>query len=345
MNKFLPLISICIPTYNGARTIKKTLNAIISQASNDFEIILSDDASTDDTPEIVKKMQSNFNIIKLFHNKENLGMDGNFHRTTQLARGKYIWFCGQDDILCDGVLQQVLKMIKSNKDIGILNLNFSQYDHNMINCLIESFFDVSTFDQKLVKENKELYFNTPKEYYKIFTQPPSFLPSLVMLREYWTTTDVKQFYGTYFIQVGVLLLNMHKNRIGVYTVPLIRGRIPDDQWQQDGNELFSVMTGDLAAKKIAFDINQNLPYEIYKRDRLKYLLNYIFLVYKCKISGLKFSPGNVITLKKIFEGSLYKYIYVILVFYTPTIILRMIVFPGKYIKRLLFRTKVAYIKR
>jgi glycosyltransferase involved in cell wall biosynthesis len=345
MNKFLPLISICIPTYNGARTIEKTLNAIISQVSNDFEIILSDDASTDNTLEIVKKIQSNFNSIKLFHNKENLGMDGNFHQTTQLARGRYIWFCGQDDILCDGVLQQVLRMIKNNKDIGIINLNFSQYDHDMINCLMESFFEIRTFDQNLVKENKELYFNTPEEYYKIFTQPPSFLPSVVMLREYWTTSDVKQFYGTYFIQVGVLLLNMHKNRIGVFTVPLIRGCIPDDQWQQDGNKLFLIMTGDLAAKKIAFDINQNLPYEIYNRDRIKYLLNYIFLVYQCKVSGLESSPDNVIKLKKIFEGSFYMYVYVILVFHMPTIVLRMIVFPGKYIKKLIFRTKVSDIRR
>ena len=345
MNKFLPLISICIPTYNGARTIEKTLNEIVTQLSNDFEIIVSDDVSTDNTFEIVEKLQSNCNSIKLFHNKENLGMDGNFHRTRQLARGRYIWFCGQDDILGDGILQQVLRMIKSNEDIGILNLNFSQYDHDMINCLMESFFEVSTFDQKLVKENKELYFNTPEEYYKIFTQPPSFLPSVVMLREYWTTTDVKQFYGTHFIQVGVLLLNMHKNSIGVFTIPLIRGCVPDDQWQQDGDKLFSIMTGDLVAKKIAFDINHNLPYEIYNRDRIKYLLNYIFLVCKCKVSGLKSSSDTVIKLKNIFEGNLFLYMYVILVFHMPTIALRMIVFPGKYIKKLILRTRVSSIRR
>lgn len=345
MNKLSPLISICIPTYNGANTIEKTLNAIVSQISNDFEIILCDDASSDNTVEIINKIKSQFNCVKLFHNKKNLGMDGNFHRTTQLAKGRYIWFCGQDDIFCDGALQQVQRMIKSNKDIGILNLNFSQYDHDIKNCLIESFFDVSTFDQKLVKENKELYFNTPRDYYKIFTQPPSFLPSVVMLKEYWTITNVKQFYGTFFIQVGVLLLNMHKNRIGVFTVPLIKGRIPDDQWQQDGNKLFLIMTGDLEAKKIAFEINKNLPFEIYKRDRLKYLLNYIFLIYKCKISGLKSSPDFVIKLKTIFAGSFYAYIYVMILFYTPTILLSMLVLPGKFIKKLIFMTRISDIRR
>ena len=47
-------------------------------------------------------------------------------------------FSGQDDLLCDGVIKQAIKMV-SNKNIGILNLNFSQYDHNMKKCLTESF--------------------------------------------------------------------------------------------------------------------------------------------------------------------------------------------------------------
>ena len=63
-------------------------------------------------------------------------MDGNFHKVTKLATGKYVWFCGQDDLLCDGVIKQAIKMV-SNKNIGILNLNFSQYDHNMKKCLTE----------------------------------------------------------------------------------------------------------------------------------------------------------------------------------------------------------------
>ena len=279
MSYFQPLISICIPTYNGASTIEKTLNEIIPQLNSNFEIVISDDVSTDETVNMVEKIQLSCEYIKIFKNEQNLGMDGNFHKTTQLASGKYIWFCGQDDLLSDGILQQALEMIINNNDVGILNLNFSQYDHDMQNCLTQSFFEISTFNKEIVQNNKELYFDTPEEYYQVFTQPPSFLPSVVMLREYWLTTDVKQFYGTYFVQVGVLLMNMHKHRIGVFTVPLIKGRIPDDQWQQDGNKLFSIMTGDLVAKKIAFDQNNELPYRIFHRDKLRYSLNYIFLLY------------------------------------------------------------------
>jgi glycosyltransferase involved in cell wall biosynthesis len=336
MNRRQPLVSICIPTYNGSETIEKTLNEIVPQLNSDFEIIINDDSSTDNTFEIVKIFQSNYQNIKVSHNKKNLGMDGNFHRTTQLAAGKYIWFCGQDDILGDGILQQVYKMISNNKDIGILNLNFSQYDHHMKKCLIKSFFEASTFDQNIVKDNEELYFNTPEEYYKVFTQPPSFLPSVVMLREYWLTTDVKPFYGTFFVQLGVLLLNMHKHRIGVFTTPLIKGRIPDNQWQEDGSKLFSIMTGDLVARKIAFNHNKNLPSRIYNRDFLRYTLNLLFLVYNSKVKGYSCSDENVKHIKIIYGVGFLYYFYAIPLLYSNKAILMFVYYPLNLFKKTLF---------
>ena len=139
MNNSPPLISICIPTFNGASTILKTLYEIIPQLGSDYEVIICDDLSTDDTLQLVRRCQKDCKYLKIFQNKSNLGMDGNFHKSTQLATGKYIWFCGQDDILGDGVLKKALEMVKNNHDVGILNLNFSQYDHYMDKCLTKSF--------------------------------------------------------------------------------------------------------------------------------------------------------------------------------------------------------------
>jgi glycosyltransferase involved in cell wall biosynthesis len=335
-----PLISICIPTYNGASTIGKTLNQIVPQLNNDFEVIINDDVSTDETVKIVEEFQFIYKNIKIIINEHNLGMDGNFHKTTQLASGTYIWFCGQDDLLGDGVLQQVLKMIKNNNEIGILNLNFSQYCHNMQKCLTKSFFEISTFKKDVVVSNTELYFDTPEQYFQIFTQPPSFLPSVVMLREYWLTTDVKQFYGTYFVQVGVLLMNMCKHKIGVFTVPLIKGRIPNNQWQQDGNKLFSIMTGDLVAKKIAFDQNHKLPYSIFQRDKLRYSLNFIFLLYYSKQHGFSPTRNNIVHLRIIYGYSFLYYFYVLPLLYGRLSVLSLFYYPLSIIKKVLFKFSV-----
>ena len=310
MKKSIPTISICIPTFNGESTIKKVLDTIYPQLTSDCEVVIADDVSTDDTLSIVKQFQQKCSLIKVFQNTNNLGMDGNFHKVTKLATGKYVWFCGQDDLLGNGVIKQALKMV-SNNNIGILNMNFSQYDHYMETCLTESFFEESTFDKKLVQTSDELYFDTPDEYYAVFTQPPSFLPSVVMLREYWLTTDIKQFYGSYFVQVGVLLMNMHKHRIGVFNIPLIKGRIPNDQWQEDGSKLFAIMTGDLVAKNIAFKLNKALPYRIFQRDKLRYSLNFLFLLNKSRATGLIPSSRNSIQLKAVFGNSLVYYFYIL----------------------------------
>jgi len=332
-----PLISICIPSYNGAETISKTLDVIIPQLSEKFEIIICDDCSTDATLNIAENYQLKFNSIKVFKNNKNLGMDKNFHRTTQLASGKFIWFCGQDDLLEEGVLSQAVKMLTENIDIGILNLNFSQYDHNMVNCITPSYFDLCSFDKKKIRSNKELYFSTPEEYYNIFTQPPSFLPSVVMLREYWDMTNIDIFKGTYFIQVGVLLMNMHLKGIGVFTTPLIKGRIPDDQWQSDGNKLFSVMTGELKAKKIAFTSNSYLPFNIFERDKIRYVLNFIFMFYACKKKNMVMTNEKKSMVEFVFKDYPLSNLYLKLVMNSPIILLTAIYYPLVMVKKILFK--------
>ena len=69
MSYFQPLISICIPTYNGASTIEKTLNEIIPQLNSNFEIVISDDVSTDETVNMVEKIQLSCEYIKIFKNE------------------------------------------------------------------------------------------------------------------------------------------------------------------------------------------------------------------------------------------------------------------------------------
>ena len=341
MKKSVPTISICIPTFNGESTIKKVLDTIYPQLTTDCEVVIADDVSSDDTLSIVKQFQKKCSLIKVFQNTNNLGMDGNFHNVTKLATGKYVWFCGQDDLLGNGVIKQALKMV-SNNNIGILNMNFSQYDHYMETCLTESFFEESTFDKKLVQTSDELYFDTPDEYYSVYTQPPSFLPSVVMLREYWLTTDIKQFYGSYFVQVGVLLMNMHKHRIGVFNIPLIKGRIPNDQWQEDGSKLFAIMTGDLVAKNIAFKLNKALPYRIFQRDKLRYSLNFLFLLNKSRATGLIPSRRDSIQLKAVFGNSLVYYFYILPLLNLNVKVLELLSISLSIVKRLLL--KIAIIK-
>ncbi len=93
----LPLISIIIGTYNGEKFLEPQLNSILNQSYPNLEIIISDDASTDSTPSILKKYETHQSIT-IFYQKQNLGYTKNFEFALKHTKGDCIAFSDQDDI-------------------------------------------------------------------------------------------------------------------------------------------------------------------------------------------------------------------------------------------------------
>jgi glycosyltransferase involved in cell wall biosynthesis len=301
------LLSICIPTYNGANHLKTTLDSIVPHLDESIELVICDDCSTDFSVRVAQSEKENNGQIRIFTNKVNVGMDRNFHRVVNLAKGEYIWFCGQDDIL-GGLAINKAKEILIKEKPSVLNMNFSQYDHDWTNCLIPSFFERASFDPELIQRSDTLVFESSRQYFKIFTQPPSFLPAVIMRKIFWETTKVEMFYDTHFVQVGVALVNFDCGKICTYNRPLVKGRVPNDQWQIDGEKLFFIMTGDLKAKIIAFKTNPLLPNQILRRDTLKFILNFPFLLAACTKMGLEIEEKHRNYLKKSLSNPIAYYI-------------------------------------
>lgn len=92
-------VSICIPTYNGARYLEACLDSVLNQTYSDFEILVVDDGSTDTTFEILERYSASNQRIRLVRNKNNLGLVSNWNRCIELAQGEWIKFVFQDDML------------------------------------------------------------------------------------------------------------------------------------------------------------------------------------------------------------------------------------------------------
>ena len=92
------MISIAMATYNGAKYLREQIDSILAQTIQDFELIVCDDCSSDETWDILKQYSDADKRIKVFQNESNLGFKRNFEKAMLLCSGEYIALSDQDDI-------------------------------------------------------------------------------------------------------------------------------------------------------------------------------------------------------------------------------------------------------
>src|SRR3989344_5983711 len=155
-----PLLSICIPTYNRAEKLQQCLHHIAIQLNDEglntaIEVVVSDNASQDNTAQIVKKFQESFGNIRYFRNEKNLGIDKNIINSVVKANGKYCWHIGDDDFIQNGALTFLVDFL-SKKEVALLTVNY------------RFFIDSDTSLRKNANMNEALitYSNSPEEFYK-----------------------------------------------------------------------------------------------------------------------------------------------------------------------------------
>lgn len=109
----MDLISICIPTYNGADFLQECLDSALAQTHTAIEILIVDDCSGDATLEIAQAAARRDPRIRVERNDSNLGLVGNWNRCVELARGEWIKFLFQDDLISPDCLQTLLAEAQS----------------------------------------------------------------------------------------------------------------------------------------------------------------------------------------------------------------------------------------
>lgn len=111
-------LSICIPTYNRSGYLKRFLEKLYAEIAkfslqNKIEVIVSDNASPDDTREIVQNFTEQGLIYS--RNENNIGPDANFLKLFEMSSGEYIWLPGDDDLFADDFLPYILQVAEKEK--------------------------------------------------------------------------------------------------------------------------------------------------------------------------------------------------------------------------------------
>lgn len=120
------LVTIITPTFNSESTIKKTILSILEQSYQNWELIITDDCSTDNTVNIIKKYQKEDNRIKVFVLKRNSGAGIARNNSISNAQGRFIAFCDSDDTWLPSKLETQINFMREN------NIGFSYSGYYVI---------------------------------------------------------------------------------------------------------------------------------------------------------------------------------------------------------------------
>jgi glycosyltransferase involved in cell wall biosynthesis len=115
-----PLVSICIPVYNGGDLVEHALLSAIHQTYQNLEIVVADNASTDNTEAVVRGFAAKDPRIKYFRHSENIGPTKNFLKVLELATGTYAQLLGHDDWLSRNYVEESMRQLRLRPEADIV---------------------------------------------------------------------------------------------------------------------------------------------------------------------------------------------------------------------------------
>lgn len=129
----MPKISVIMGVYNShEEQLKEAVNSILEQTFKDFEFIICDDGSTNNTMKILEKVSNSDKRIKLISNEENKGLAYTLNKCLEIAKGEYIARMDADDKCAKNRFEEQVKVFDNNSDIDVVNLNAYLFDENGI---------------------------------------------------------------------------------------------------------------------------------------------------------------------------------------------------------------------
>ena len=131
------LLSVCIPTYNRKKYLVQNLNNLLPQITpalaDIVEVCIADNASTDGTDVYIRELAEQNPHIKISYtiNEKNFGPDRNFMIAMKMGKGKFGWLFGSDDALVENCLGDIVNLLKTNPEAGLISFNRIDCDVNL----------------------------------------------------------------------------------------------------------------------------------------------------------------------------------------------------------------------
>jgi glycosyltransferase involved in cell wall biosynthesis len=230
-----PRLSICIGTYNRAKFIGETLDSIVAQLEPGVEIVIMDNASSDNTTEVVTQYLLRHPEIRYFRKQENTGFDRNYDEAVKYAKGEYCWLMSDDDLLSSGAIANVLSVLGGGDDLIVVNSEVRNAD-----------LSIEVEDKVIKLDSDRIYREADRDNFFIGNAKYlSFIGCLVIRRAYWFSKIASVYYGTYFVHVGVVFQCPAIVNVRVMAKPSIIIRLGNSAWSSDRFRIWMILWPEL----------------------------------------------------------------------------------------------------
>lgn len=221
-------LSICISTFNRGTFIGETLDSILPQLNGDVELVVVDGGSSDDTQAILEAYSLRSPRIRYHRLTKNGGVDADFNAAVELAHGDYCWLMSDDDLFRPNAVDKVLQAIRTDYDAIVVNYDVhSKYFENVI-----------ALPKVKVTEDTTYKPDQVDAFFRATAGALSYIGALVIKRSVWMSIEREQFFGSFFIHLGVLFGHRSKRGFMVIAEPLIKVRYANAQWTQRSFEIW-----------------------------------------------------------------------------------------------------------
>lgn len=189
-----PRLTIAIPTYNRSNYLKRCLDSVLQQNRDLLEILVSNNASTDETGIMMGDYCARYPFIRYFENASNIGLDRNFLNCLEKSTGEYILLLSDDDVLMPDAVQKIFDALDCNPSFMSLN-----------SCAITK-EDPIRFSRPRLKEEGVLEFDDINDFMLEIGIYITYVSSLVFKKDLVDSVSNKESYiGSYFLQSFVAL--------------------------------------------------------------------------------------------------------------------------------------------
>lgn len=239
------VLTVAIPTFNRSKCLEKNLNILREQYCKSIEILVSDNNSTDDTCQMVRRLQKDLPYLKYHRNEYNMGFDENIITLYRLAHTPYIWFLSDDDPVEENAIKNILDSLQKYEP-SVALFRFSMEDDG----------NIKIYPPRQIKDLLIEGFYCNADYKAILA---TIFLSVVVVRKHRdiTAEQLVQYKGSAMIHMTLCLLLLSKKFRFCILTPVIVRRTQGHTYGQDlfSQFLLGVVQA-LCIPELGFDIKQ-----------------------------------------------------------------------------------------